>query len=193
MIALERTVAVLLCAGLSRRFGEDDKLIAPLRDKPLVLHAAEMLARQPFGHRIAVVPHGAGALHRLLAELGFTLVANDRPEAGQDISVRLGLAGAAGVAPDAVLLALGDMPNITGDHLARLAALADKRTIAISAADDWRAPPMLIPTARARQILDRPQRAVKELVAAGATVELRVAAAMLRDLDTPADFAAAAD
>ena len=107
------------------------------------------------------------------------------------MSVRLGLAHALELTPDAVLLALGDMPDITGGHLMLLAALADERTVAISAADDWRSPPTLIPAARARHILDQSYRTVKELVSAGPTTELRVPAAMLRDLDTPADFAAA--
>ncbi len=193
MIAIEQTVAMLLCAGLSRRFGDEDKLLAPLRGKPLVAHAAEMLVTLPFKQQMAVVPARAGPLHRLLADLGFTLVENVQPEAGQDLSVRLGLKRALELAPHGALLALGDMPNITRGHLARLATLADDDRVAISATDDWRAPPMLIPVARAEQILGRPQRKTKELISAGAIVELRVPASELRDFDTRADFAAEPD
>ena len=57
---------LLLAAGASRRFGPKDKLLSPLRGRPLIAHAAEAMRRAALDRRIAVIanpdlaPHLAG-------------------------------------------------------------------------------------------------------------------------------------
>ncbi len=188
MLALERTVAVLLCAGLSRRFGAGDKLLAPLRGRPLVRHAAELLASLPLLDRIAITCARAGPLHEMLDALGFTLVANERPEAGHDISIRLGIESALGRGADAVLICLGDMPNVSRGHVAALAELADEDTVAMSTTSAWSSPPTMIPAAVARRILEEAHQPAKQILTGGKIAYAWASAAILADFDTPADF-----
>jgi len=120
MAALERCAAILLAAGLSRRFGPADKLLSDRGGRPLVDHAGETLASLPLARHVAVIRSGAPALRAILEARGFAIVENDRPEAGMAHSLALGIA-AAGDA-DAALIALGDMPQVPAVHFAALCA-----------------------------------------------------------------------
>jgi molybdenum cofactor cytidylyltransferase len=177
-------VAVLLCAGLSQRYGPADKLLAPLDGRPLVAHAAGTIGALPFARRLAVVQ--AGPVGAIVAAAGFDLVVNDRPADGQDRSVRLGIEAALAVDPRAILVCLGDMPFVTAAHLA---ALAQGEGAAMSVADGAPSPPTLIPIDLARAILadDRPVRA---LMRAARPALVAAPAEVLRDFDLPTDFPA---
>ena len=120
MAALERTAAILLAAGLSRRFGPGDKLLCDHHGRPLVDHAAATLAGLPFARHIAVIRAHAPDLRALLEARGFTIVENDAPETGMARSLALGIAAAGNA--EAVLIALGDMPAVPAAHLAALCA-----------------------------------------------------------------------
>lgn len=188
MIPLEQTVAVLLCAGLSRRYGPDNKLLASLHGKPLAMHAAELCVALPFAGRIAVVPPAQPRLHALLSDLGFSLVANPDPASGKDGSLRLGLAAALDRGPRGALVLLGDMPHVTAAHLRALSAVADAGIAAISAADAILSPPTLMPAETARRVIvhgDRPVRA-----SLGSLIAVAAPKATLADYDCPEQFTA---
>jgi molybdenum cofactor cytidylyltransferase len=142
MIALERTAAVLLCGGHSRRFEAGDKLLYPLENKPLVAHIAGTLASLPLLAKVATVRPGATALQALLAGHGFAIIAinadDDQPQ-----SLQSGLEAALAVKPDAILLALGDMPFVTHTHVAALAHVASHLIPAASKGDGWLGPPWI--------------------------------------------------
>lgn len=186
MMPLEQCAAVLLCAGLSRRFGPGNKLLAPLAGKPLAGHAAELCTSMPFAARISVVPPDEPGLNALLLDLGFDLVVNPDPEEGKDSSLRLGLDAALARGARGVLVLLGDMPHVDGAHLQALAAAANDETAAISSAGNHMSPPTLIPAGTARRVLagaDRPVRAgLRPLAAVGAPPS------MLADYDRPEQF-----
>ena len=183
MIALEETIAVLLCAGQSQRFGTADKLLHPLDGEPLVMHAAQMLASLPFAQKIATVRSDAPELHSLLSKAGFTLVPVPLGASLAD-SLQHGLDAALGCTAGAILLALGDMPWVTAQHMVALADAASAERPAASKAPDWTGPPWLAPAAWVR--------ANKGALRAGL---LRDAApvsanpAILRDVDTLTDLA----
>lgn len=188
MIAVEGIVAVLLCAGRSVRFGPRNKLFEPLKGAALVEHAARALASLPFLERVAVVP--AGEQDEFLPRLpGFTLVANERQEAGQDHSVRLGIAAARTAGGEAALICLGDMPNINSLHLLRLAQASDAAHPAASASADWISPPCLIPKRFFGAALEE-ERTVRDLLRSSETRRVEPAdARLLADFDTQEDFA----
>lgn len=144
MIALERTIAVLLCAGESRRFGAADKLLHPLAGKPLVTHAAAMLAGLPFAQKIATIRSDAPRLDAVLSAHNFVIV-RTQPGASQANSLRCGLDAALAQNPEAILLALGDMPWVTAAHIAALAEAANDTRPAASCGDSWAGPPWLAP------------------------------------------------
>ncbi len=198
-VPVAQTAAILLAAGLSRRY-PGEKLTADLHGKPLFEHAAGLLAALPFQVRIAVV--GPDAPHaRRLAELGFEIVTNPAPQRGQGGSLAAGAAAAAAHSPAAVLLMLADMPFVPEAHLRGLLARidpADPDSLAFSqsggAEGGWRGPPaafhagFLPRLARARA--DEGARPI--LRAAPETAGIAVPEVWLADFDSPADFARAA-
>ena len=186
MIRLEDSIVVLLCAGLSERFGQGNKLLAPLNGKPLVAHAAELCTRISLAGRIAVVPPNELALRALLLELGFDLVVNPHPEVGKDSSLRLGLGKALATDPCGVLVLLGDMPHVNIAHLEALCDAANDEIAAISSADGHVSPPTLIPAEAARQVTTAVDKSVRESL--GRPAEVPAPPSMLTDYDFPEQF-----
>ena len=113
-------VLVLLAAGEARRFG-GDKLMADLAGRPVAAHAVAALAPIGFRERIAVVSRTGFDI----AEAGYRVVRNERPEDGLSRSLRLGIAVAGECT--AVLVALADMPLVGTALIARLLEAADGR------------------------------------------------------------------
>jgi molybdenum cofactor cytidylyltransferase len=108
-------VGALLAAGQSRRFGADDKLLAPLDGMPLVRHAANAMFEAELTQRIAVVSNPAVA--NVLCDFEVTSV-----PPGEPMSVSLGSAVkvAQQIGADQLLVVLGDMPRIPAEHLRAL-------------------------------------------------------------------------
>ena len=120
MIKACDVAAILLAAGLSRRFGPSSKLSAPFRGKPLALHAAQMLDRFDFGKRICVTSKATGPVASAIAALGYRMVEQPHPELGLAASLALGVRRAMRSTPQAVLVVLADMPMVTPRHIANL-------------------------------------------------------------------------
>ena len=182
-IGAERIAAVILAAGLSRRFGDGDKLVAPLHGRPLALNIAETLRDIPFAARFAVIGRsdpGYGAY-------GYRLVPNAEPERGMALSLKLGMAAASATDALAVLVLLADMPAVPACHIADLLARFDGGPLG-SRAGGHISPPALFPRAR----FDALMRLEGD---AGARALLRDAEAIdaprswLADVDTPDDLA----
>jgi molybdenum cofactor cytidylyltransferase len=181
MIALERTVAILLCAGESRRFGDADKLLHPLAGKPLVLHVAEALAALPFQQRLATVRPDAHVLHGLLKAAGFAL-RQTAPGATQADSLQSGLDAALALKPEAILLALGDMPFVGPAHILALAQAANAIRPAVSQGADWISPPWIAATAWLRANQSNLKAALQR-----DAVTVRADGRTLHDIDRPED------
>lgn len=114
-----RLACILLAAGESRRFG-GNKLEVALNGKMLGLHAAENLAAMGFGAMVAVGNTRNTRLNPALSQLGFQLVINPDPSAGQAGSLALGVKALADSDWDGILVALADMPYVSGQHLTAL-------------------------------------------------------------------------
>ncbi|RST31244.1 hypothetical protein HMF7854_10650 [Sphingomonas ginkgonis] len=192
MIAIERTAAVLLCAGRSRRFGPDNKLLASLQGRPLVAHAIASAAPLPLLARIAVAPPPATepALAALLAEAGFVHIPNPDPELGKDHSLRLGLGAAIEAGTEAALLLLGDMPAVRPLHLQALVAAADPATATMSATGEFRSPPALFPAAIVRAFLAASETRLRDHLRGEAVRLVATEVEQLVDCDTRSELAA---
>ncbi|MEM7198140.1 MAG: NTP transferase domain-containing protein, partial [Pseudomonadota bacterium] len=107
-----KTAAIILAAGFSRRFGDDDKLLQIIDDKPL-LHAtlAPYMQAKEVRHIIVVVQSLDTAIAQSLRNLPVQLVANARANEGISTSIQSGLA-ALPETYSAAFIGLGDMPNI---------------------------------------------------------------------------------
>ncbi|CAM3078694.1 NTP transferase domain-containing protein [Paracoccus nototheniae] len=172
---------LLLAAGASRRFGPQDKLLAPLRGQPLVAHAAQAMRSTDLDHRIAVIANPD--LTPWLEGFRIILIAQGQ----QSDSLRAGLQ-AAGI-PDRLLIVLGDMPDITAAHLSRIIATTTDDLPACS--HDGRSP--LPPACFPRQSLGALETLTADQGAARLLRQLPpaqyiTAPTLLRDIDHPEDL-----
>ncbi|WP_255197542.1 nucleotidyltransferase family protein [Halorarius litoreus] len=136
---------VVLAAGTSSRYGDDNKLLAELDGRPLVYHAASTLLDADLAGVTVVVGHEADRVRDALAELDVIVRTNERYAEGQSTSVATGVAAAAERDADAVVLSLGDMPTVdaaTVDRLIRAYKLGVGTVIA-AAYDGTRGNPTL--------------------------------------------------
>lgn len=117
---------ILIAAGASRRFGEEDKLNADYNGEPLLAHAAETLSALPVSAKILVL-RPQSTLYNLPQAASFTPVFNENAEAGMGTSIAKGIAAGLTAAPlcDAALIALADMPDIAPATLAQLLHAAE--------------------------------------------------------------------
>lgn len=139
MLAADIAVAVL-AAGRSTRF-VSDKLMVSLDGFPLGAHAGKIIAQIGFGWRFAICREGT-PLASYFEALGFNVVANAAPEAGQALSLHLAVQAAEQTDAKALLVTLADMPFVTQRHLAAVAA-GDGLTA--SSDGHTRSPPALFP------------------------------------------------
>lgn len=116
----ETVVGVLLAAGGSSRFGEANKLLAPVDGDPVVRHAARALLASGVERTVAVVGHDRDRVAAALDGLDVAVVDNPAHESGLASSVRAGVRAADGA--DAAVFALGDMPAVRPASVDRLLA-----------------------------------------------------------------------
>lgn len=141
------TAAVVLAAGGGTRFaGDAHKLLAPLRGRPVVVHAVSAALDAALDQVLVVV--GAVELGGVLPE-GVTVVHNDGWAQGQATSVRAGLDAAEQHGHTAVVVGLGDQPFVTADSWRAVAAATD-RPIAVATYDGRRRNPVRL----AREVWD---------------------------------------
>lgn len=111
-----RIGSVLLAAGMSRRFGEANKLLADVRGCPMVGRVMGALLALGMERNAAVVSDAQVA--QLARERGLEVIENKEPELGMARSIVLGVDAMREM--DAVLLLNADQPRISATSLRRL-------------------------------------------------------------------------
>ena len=130
-----RLGAVLLAAGLSRRFGEEDKLLADVQGEPMLSRAIRTLRASDADVFFAVVSTERTA--EIAREKGLLAVCNKVPQEGLSRSIALGVQAARARGCDAVLLAAADQPRLTQDSVrALLRAFREEKASIACLADE---------------------------------------------------------
>lgn len=134
---------IIMAAGLAERFGDENKLLYPFQGEPLclpVLRAASGL-KEALGEAAEVITvSGHREVLDLARELGLGLCFNPRPEAGQSLSLRLGLEaempwdGEDPLPPEYAVFLTADLPFMTAGELIHFC-----RSIEQGASRLWRA------------------------------------------------------
>lgn len=183
------TVAILLAAGQSRRFGPQDKLLAPLHGAPVVCAVLNTLSQVVLDRRIAVV--SSPTVGALAQQHGFEAVYVP-PGLPQSVSLSAGIETLGDDAAERVLILLGDMPFIRPDDLARLLAFPPDRP-ACAALGDTPMPPALFPRKMFAQLsrLSGDRGAGALLRAIPPERRLALSSERLMDIDTAQDLQAA--
>jgi CTP:molybdopterin cytidylyltransferase MocA/xanthine/CO dehydrogenase XdhC/CoxF family maturation factor len=155
--ATARFSAIVLCAGLSRRMGAQNKLLLPIAGEPMIRRVLANVLAAGFVEVVAVLGHEAEEVRRAIAPLGVRTVYNERFESGQVSSVRAGL-GALERRVDAVMVCLGDQPLITSADLQAMQAAYAARpegSILIPVRGEQRGNPVIVDWQSGRDTLER--------------------------------------
>ncbi len=134
---------IILAGGRSERFGDDDKLLAPLKGKPLAAHAADLASSLPAHATVAIIPPGDTARADLFARNGIETVANASADDGQGASLANGIAYAETLPVEGALILLADMPFVTASHVGALVNAIGEGDAAASRSKGVLHPPVL--------------------------------------------------
>jgi len=191
-----RIAAVVLAAGKSTRMGRDNKLLMNLHGEPMIARTVAAFAASPADPIIVVTGNDAPAVEAALKGRAITVVHNARFAEGMSKSLKAGLAALPDDA-DGVLIALGDMPAVTGEAVANLVAAfnpAEGRAIVVPAFQGKRGNPVLFARAYVDEMMHlEGDTGARALLSAHADAVYEVEmpdAGILADADTPAAFAA---
>lgn len=184
------TTAILLAAGLARRFGSQ-KLLAMLPDGRALVEVSAGKLLAVCDDVVAVVGGDAGVA-ALLRSTGCRVVVNPAADAGMGGSIACGVAAAPGAS--AWLIALGDMPFIREETLAKLARDGDAAThIVIPRYDSLRGHPVRFPPALREELLalqgDRGARDILSRHVDRHRIIETDDSGVVADVDTPEDLA----
>jgi molybdenum cofactor cytidylyltransferase len=106
---------IVLAAGLSRRFGGANKLLAAVDSVPLIRRVVRTALASKLDRVVVVLGHQAEAVRAVLADLAaderLSFIENARPELGQSGSVRVGL-GVVAAQCEGALFLMGDQPYL---------------------------------------------------------------------------------
>lgn len=120
----DRTAAAVhgtvLAAGKSSRYGDANKLLAPLEGAPLVRHATATLVDSRVDGVTVILGHESERVRGALEGAPLSFDVNPAFESGQSTSVRAAVNAAREAGADAVLVALGDMPHVAPSTVDRL-------------------------------------------------------------------------
>ena len=195
-----RIAALVLAAGQSRRMGPDNKLLADVGGKPMVVRAVEAVLASQAEPVIVVTGHERDRVEAALAGLDLRSVHNPDYARGLSTSLHRGLA-ALPAGTDGVVVALGDMPRVEAAAIDRLIAAFDPlegRAICVPTWDGKRGNPVIFANrflAEMREIAgDVGARHLigeyPELVAEVAMDQTDAGHGVLLDVDTPEALAA---
>lgn len=186
-----RVAALVLAAGQSRRMGTLNKLLIGIDGKPMVRHVVDALLASTARPVVAVLGHERDKIEAALAGLDVRLVFNPDYPQGLSTSLRRGLA-ALPEEIDGAIVALGDMPQVTGAEIERLIGAfnpVEGRAICVPSRRGRRGNPVLL----ARRFFAELAAisgdiGARELIAAHPelVVEIEMESdAVLTDIDTP--------
>lgn len=180
------TVGLLLAAGHSRRFGQEDKLTVTYQGAPLICHAADALRNCALDHVVAVVRRPAVA--DLLS--GFQIAEITEQDLPQSASLVVGIRRAIELDATRVLIALGDMPHVTTIHLTQI--LNRSKIFGQSCSGDGknRKPPACFPSSQFDVLLrSSGDSGAGRLLKAMSDEQVEIAdRSMLKDIDHPSDL-----
>lgn len=112
--------AIVLAAGSSRRFGEQNKLLADLSGKPLLQHCLQLVAQGDFERRLLVLGHQQAALQEqmmpALEGCGVEFIYNRAHRQGMASSLAAAIAELGAEVSGAMIL-LADMPRLQPGHI----------------------------------------------------------------------------
>lgn len=111
--------AIVLAAGQSKRFGEDNKLFTNYNGTPLIDHCLNIVLDCDFSDRILVTGFDQERMLQHIDGLSFRTIHNDKYTEGMGTSLAKGV-NELNAEHDAFMVFLADMPDISKDKIQQL-------------------------------------------------------------------------
>jgi len=189
-----RVAGVLLAAGASRRMGQN-KMLLQLEGESLVRRAARRARAAGLAPVVVVIGHEADRVRAELKGLPLAFALNSDFTGPTSGSLHQGL-NHLGPDVDAVVVMLGDMVRVSSETLALLVAAArdTEAPLVVSRYGEVTAPPLLFRRALFPELLAWTGEGCGKAVVQAHRHEAMYVdrpIALLADVDTPEDFAAA--
>ena len=152
MIGFPDLSGIVLAAGRSTRLEGANKLLLPWEGRCVLQVAVERICAVGLGEVVVVTGHQRAAVEAALSRYPVRLVHNPNFAAGMATSMRVGVEAAAG--ETGYLFALGDMPQIAGETMEKVAgALKSREKIAVPVCAGRRGHPVAIGRAYRGELL----------------------------------------
>ena len=143
---------IVLAAGSSSRMEGANKLLLPWQNQCVLQVVVERVCEVGLGEVIAVTGHQRAEVEEALSSYPVRLVHNPDFAEGMAASIRVGVEAAVG--EKGYLFALGDMPQIAGNTMLKVAeALKSSETIAVPVSNGRRGHPVAIGSAYRNALL----------------------------------------
>jgi molybdenum cofactor cytidylyltransferase len=192
-VLLMRLAALILAAGRSRRYGDDNKLLAMLGGETVVRRTVTAVRDAGLRDIIAVTGPDGEAIARLLADIPVRCVpcADDRDGLGYSVATGT---GALDADIDGVMIVPGDMPLLSAASLRLLvsvfAAQGGRRIVHAADVNGTQRNPVIWPRHMIAQLTamhgsDGAKAFIRDALA------VRIPERDLLDIDTESDFAKA--
>lgn len=189
---IKQIVGILLAAGHSRRFGNDDKLLQPLSDSQIMAISSAKNLQQALPNSFAIVRNPA--LIKMLKTANIPLIPcpPDAKEMADSLAVAIKHAHTT-LAAEAYVVALADMPYIKPETIAALAGgLAAGASIVIPTYQGQRGHPVGFSAKFTEELLqlkgDEGARSIIKKYSDDVTLISCEDAGVLRDIDIPDDL-----
>lgn len=108
--SLHSCAAIILAAGLSRRFGAENKLTASLNGRSILSHVIDLITPLPFAQKIMVCTPDQQECAPLASPHDIDIIWNHQAQSGMGTSIAAAVKTLKGV--NSVMIMLGDMPFI---------------------------------------------------------------------------------
>lgn len=178
---------ILLAAGASARFGEQDKLLAEFQGRPLGAHAADLMRSEARVHRVAILPPEQPERRLMFEQTDWDIYENHDARLGHASSLCLGIRAAQKQRARAIIVCLADMPFIKDHHIHGLIDRLCDHDGVMSQAGDTLTPPAIFSSATFDALLtlqgDRGAKSIFLQMENRTTYPISAQAA--QDIDTP--------
>ena len=173
---------------MSRRFGNEDKLLADLKGQALLAYCLDTAASAPFTDRFIVTFDDERALLGLAR--GFNIIHNPDPELGMGAALAGGVRHILQLGHSQACILLGDMPFVTTHYLQNLMKRSSQYDITYSQNNERDMPPAIFKGAALKVLTQLTgDKGAQSLDLSGFKIDhLQLPDEMARDMDEPNDF-----
>ncbi|PHR56976.1 MAG: hypothetical protein COA43_12725 [Robiginitomaculum sp.] len=186
MIWPQACALVILASGASKRFGPEDKLLAPLGDYAVCEHIIKTVQQIDFAKIYAVIPSDTPKREAVFVRENINIIYNTTPQNGHEHSLQLAAQTIVNSGIKHMCIVLADMPYVTTVHLYGLLERANSEVI-ISNHNGIDMPPVIF-SGNAVHSLSTAPHLRKTMLKTPTTLRLELSDKEAKDIDVPDDL-----